>query len=391
MLPMTAGLSADCAMLDFEERKTESALALMRRALEESEPIDPSAGPKEHFCVLILMTAILYMRGAASYWPVERQAVVFGMCSDPNPNPEIRKRPLPPRLLAWYELASLEAEISSDRHVLIGLRKRTRKGGLLPMEYLLASTLLTRTVRLLDVDGFVEILPSYARALNLGTRLPRDPSMVMNPPTGVLIPVGPREWTDPENAEAAANPILLFGFAAVCSGQSEKFSRLRAHLEKQPGLKAALEDLFAIIDGSGSARKDATATYARLLGQMLQPDFVFDAREAFFATVHLVQLLGNHILGDTAAVPIADYFTHVWQDIVANRPFSLRSPAVIGPMILEATTQGATPRARLANVSLAAEAAVRDSLSDDLRATIRALANPPARKPAEYMEVPVTK
>ncbi len=390
MLPMTAGLSADCAMLDFEEGKTESALTLMRRALEESGPIDPSAGAKQHYCVLILMTAILYMRGAASYWPVERQVVVFGMCSDPNPNPEFQKRPLPPRLLPWYELASLEAEISAGQQVLAALRKRTKKGGLLPMEYLLASTLLTRTVRLLDVNGFVEILPFYARAINLATRVPRDPSMVMNPPVGVLSPVSAREWANRECADVVANPTLLFGFAAVCSGQSEKFMRLRARLVHVAGLKIVVEPLFAMMDAGGDPRGDATATYAKLLGQMLQPDFVFDAKDAFFATVHLVQLLGNHIAGDTAAVPITSYFTHVWKDILTNRPFSVRSPAVIGPMVLEAATQGATPRAQLANMSLASEAAVRDSLSDDLRARIRALANPPPQKPAEYLELEQT-
>ena len=100
MLPMTAGLSGDCAILDFQEGKVDSALALMLRALTEAEAIDPKAGLKEHYCVLILGTAILWMRGNAPNWTVARQAMVIGMCSNPEPLPEFKDRPLPPRLVA---------------------------------------------------------------------------------------------------------------------------------------------------------------------------------------------------------------------------------------------------------------------------------------------------
>ena len=54
MRPMTAGLSADCAILDFKLGRTDRALVLMIRALTESESIDPNAGLKEHYCLLIL-------------------------------------------------------------------------------------------------------------------------------------------------------------------------------------------------------------------------------------------------------------------------------------------------------------------------------------------------
>ena len=147
MRPMMAGLSADCAILDFQAGKIGSALALMLRALTEAEPIDPKAGLKEHYCVLILMTAILWMRGGARDWPVERQAMVIGMCSNPDPLPELKDRPLPQRLLPWYELAELEAGVSDSQLVLTALRQRTTKGGLLAMETMLAAGLLRAAVR----------------------------------------------------------------------------------------------------------------------------------------------------------------------------------------------------------------------------------------------------
>ena len=120
----------------------------------------------------------------------------------------------------------------------------------------------------------------------------------------------------------------------------------------------------------------AVVVVASILGQMLQPDFVFDATEAFMATVYLNQLLSHHVLGETAAGPIVDYFSQVWRDIFAKRAFSVRNPTTSGPQILSAHLKGAGNRAKLANLVLASESAVRANLSDELRADIRATANP---------------
>ena len=85
MKPMTAGLSADCAILDFDAGKNESALDLMRRALLEADDLDPRAGLKEAFIKRVHIAAILYMRGAVPDFPAARQARIYGMCSDPEP------------------------------------------------------------------------------------------------------------------------------------------------------------------------------------------------------------------------------------------------------------------------------------------------------------------
>jgi tetratricopeptide (TPR) repeat protein len=192
MLPMKAGLSADCAIVDFQAGRIQSALTLMLRALNEAEAFDPKAGLKEHYCALILVAAILWMRGAGSDWPLERQAMMIGMCSNPDPPPEIRERPLPQSLLPWYELAELEAESSSGQVVLAALRQRTRKGGLLPMEYMLASRLVAAAVRDLDIERFVKALLIYPRAVVRSTSKSADRQLenVFAMPMGVLKPIG---------------------------------------------------------------------------------------------------------------------------------------------------------------------------------------------------------
>ena len=167
MHAMIAGLSADCAILDFDAGKIESALFLMRRALIEADDLDPRAGLKESYVKRVHLAAILYMRGAAKDFPAARQVVVVGMCSDPAPQEWFRTQPQPQPTFVWYQLAELEAEVSDSRSTLIELRKRTKNSGLLPMEGMLVPRLVEAAIRRFEVDHFLEALEVYPRAAEI--------------------------------------------------------------------------------------------------------------------------------------------------------------------------------------------------------------------------------
>lgn len=371
MRPMVAGLSADCAILDFQAERIDSALTLMTRALTEAESIDPKAGLKEHYCVLVLLTAILWMRGGAADWPLERHAMLIGMCSNPDPPPEVKDRPLPDRLLSWYQLSELEAEISDGRVVLSALRQRTtEKGGLLPLEAMLSSSLLQAAVRTLSVDRFLDALPTYARAVvsaNTPNQVRFDAFSIT---AGFLKPVSPSEWNEPQIKEVITGAVLGFSIVAICSERHDTFNELRTRLLQSESLGSAVAPLFDEIAAPSDKPTTLIFAVADTLGHMLQPNFVFNAGEAFLATVRLAQLLSNHLIGETLAVPVVAYFSKIWREILTDRTFSVRSPVTNGPLILAAVSKGETARARLANLVLATHAAVRERLSDELRTLI---------------------
>lgn len=391
MWPMTAGLSADCAILDFQAGKIDSALALMMRALIESEPIDPEKGLKEHYCVLILMTAIMWMRGSAADWPVERQAMVIGMCSNPDPLPEIKDRPLPQRLLHWYELSELEAETSDRQRALAALRERTGEGGLLPMEAILTFTLLQSAVRRLDVDRFLDALAIYPRAGAVAKAIipNQRPEDFFAMPIGHVKRIGEAEWSDHFIKEAATSAVLVFAVVAVCSCRGDVYDQLHRRVMQAEGLGPALAPLFNTITSPPEKPSDVIVAVASTLSRMLKPDFVFNASEAFVATVYLAQLVSDHILGEVAAGVIVAYFSNVWRDILANRTFSVRGPATNGPLILAALSKGQSNRAKLANLVLTSEAAARERLSDGIKGAIRAMAEPKRKAEPEGTASPL--
>lgn len=377
MRVMKAGLSADCAVLEFEAGHIERALQLMLRALTEADAVDFTAGLREHYCAFILLAAILWMRGTEEDWPDDRQTMVIGMCSDPNPKPEILERKVPQRLLAWYQLAELETDRTESENVLTALRERTATAGLLPMEPTLTLRLARRALRTHDVDRFIEILPFEGRAAEVGTqlvrKLDRDNAHAM--PQGKLSLVTMTEWIEPRFAQFGTDAVLIFAAAAVCGGRPDVLAHLRTSLIRIDGLAPRLTVLFDLLDEPARTNESPHMEVASTLGRMLEPRHVFDASEAFAATVYFFHLLRRHELGDVAAVKVYTYFSGVWRGILTHRRFSMRTPAVTEPAILESLSLGGPYLQRLARLILASEAAVTTRLPDDLRATVRRAAS----------------
>lgn len=368
MTPMTAGLSADCAILDFDAGKTESALNLMRRALLEADDLDPSAGLKERFVKRIHLAAVLYMRGAAPDFPAARQARVIGMCSDPEPQEWFRTQPQPQPVFVWYQLAELEAEISHGQTVLAELRKRTKSGGLLPMETGLVLRLAGAAVRDLDVDRFLEALRTYPRAVVEGMRNLQGwgSGDIFDQPEGHLTPITESEWKNAPVAEATKNAVLSFMLACGSRGRTDVMADFRQKIMRVPGLADEVEGLFHFADRPSKEERGAYVIISSIVGRLLEGE-AFDANNVFLSAVYVLMFLEGSVLAPAVAEAMMSFYDKAWQEILEKRSFSMRSPATNGPYILEAMRKGDTAMRRMANMALATEAAARRNLPNDLR------------------------
>ncbi len=340
----------------------------MRRALLEADDLDPRAGLKESFVKRIHMAAILYMRGAAVDFPAARQVRVIGMCSDPDPQEWFRTQPQPQPTLVWYQLAELEAETAHDRAVLEELRKRTKSGGLLPMETMLASSLAQAAVRDLDVDRFLEALKTYPRAVVEGIRNMRGwgGGDILNQPVGHLVPIAESEWTNDSIAQSTKSAVLSFMLTCGSRGRRDVMTDFRQKILGIPGLAAEVEGLFQVVDEPSEDETDAYVVVSSIVGRLLKGE-AFDVNDVFFSAVYILQLLENSPLAPPAAAAMMSFYEKVWPDIIEKRGFSMRSPATNGPYISEAMCKGDTAMQRMANMTVAMEAAVKRSLSTDLR------------------------
>ena len=368
MKPMTAGLSADCAILDFDAGKHESALSLMRRALLEADDLDPRAGLKQAFVKRVHIAAVLYMRGGAPDFPAARQARIYGMCSEPEPQEWFRNQPQAQPALVWYQLAELEAEISQSQAVLTELRRRTASGGLLPLESMLVVSLAEAAARNLDVDRFLEALKTYPRAIVEGVSSMRawgggDP---FNMPVGNLTPISDGEWSNPKIAQTAKNAILSFVLACAATGRADIVANLRNKVTLVPALAKEVESLFSVIDEPSDNEQDVYVIISSIAGRLLHGE-VFNADDVFLSAIYAFQFLEDSAIARPAAEALMSFYERVWPEILRDRAFSMRSPVTNGPIILAAIRKGETAKQRMANMVLATEAAARRGLSDNLR------------------------
>jgi tetratricopeptide (TPR) repeat protein len=368
MKPMTAGLSADCAILDFVAGNYESALSLMRRALLETDDLDPRAGVKQAFVKRVHIAAVLYMRGGAPDFPAARQARIYGMCSEPEPLEWFRNQPQAQPALVWYQLAELEAEISQSQAVLTELRRRTASGGLLPLESMLVVSLAEAAARNLDVDRFLEALKTYPRAIVEGVSSMRawgggDP---FNMPVGNLTPISDGEWSNPKIAQTTKNAILSFVLACAATGRADIVANLRNKVTLVPALAKEVESLFSVIDEPSDNERDVYVIISSIAGRLLHGE-IFNADDVFLSAIYAFQFLEDSAIARPAAEALMSFYERVWPEILRDRAFSMRSPVTNGPIILAAIRKSETAKQRMANMVLATEAAARRGLSDNLR------------------------
>jgi hypothetical protein len=240
----------------------------------------------------------------------------------------------------------------------------------------LAVSLARRAVRTLNAEGFLKALPLELRAVQVGNEVIAKftTDNVFEMPIGKLMPLTPAEWADPSIGRVATNAVLIFAVAAVCSGHPSALAKLRTCLSQVEGLNPHLQGLFERIDDPGTENASLSMSVASTLGRMLVPDYALDATAAFAATVHFYQLLRRHELGEVAAVTVVTSFSRIWQDILANRRFSVCAPTKSEPAILESLSKRGPYLARLAHLILASQTAVTTRLSDELRAALQAAA-----------------
>jgi hypothetical protein len=293
MQATTAGLSADCAILDFDAGKIKSALNLMQRALVEADGLDPRAGLKESYVKRVHIAAILYMRGASKEFPAARQVMVTGMYSNPEPHEWFRTQPQPQPAFVWYQLTELEAETPDETTVLTELRKRTKGGDLLPMETMLAPRLVEAAVRNLNAYRFLGELKTYPRAVGAIPQLRASSGWdIFNQPIGHLRPIAESEWKESAVAEATKQAVLTFMLTCGARGQPQPLVDLRLKLMSTPGLFEQVDRLFHLVDDPTQDEIGPYTIIPSIIGRLLRRD-VFDANDAFLAAVYVVQFFAR--------------------------------------------------------------------------------------------------
>lgn len=368
---MSLGLLADQAVSEFQLGHYEDVLSLMLQALLGADDVNAEVGPKEKFLVLVLGHVVLWMHqqlGEKSEL-AEEMSMTPGACSSPDPPIVIMERPTPPKLLRWYQLAELEAKISTKAHVLKELRSRTKEGEVISYELGLTYRRICSYITATDVRNFCVYFPEYLSKSSYFAKN-RDQikdDNVLNPKVGRIELIEPEDWCSEPSVSIGKNAILAFLSHAVFLAEYSAVDNFCEDLMKVGGGQAAFGKFLEGLNKDVSLKSDGLETAIGCIGEIYRTQARLQPEELFLSTCYLINWLALSEFAPILEDEFERFMTTQWTKVIDEQRFLLKQPMTTAPLIGAALQSHKKGLKKAAEIALAAENAVRSQLGSSMR------------------------
>ena len=374
LLPMAAGLLADCAISEFKVGNYRKTVKCMAHALTEAENINPEKGLNERFCIRVLGHTIIWMQSQLTNKDIGFDFQVFhGCCSNPDPHEDIMTMETPPKLILWYQLAELEADLGVDEGVKEQLRERTKFKKHINSEIMLSFSLLARYIREKDTNLFFAYLPEYVgkyaywiehkdklKAADLHTFEPME----------LVVPESD-DWSKGPYIEIVQNAVLAFSLSLLCSDNFNVTIHLSSNLDKITGLNDAMSPFLECFEKQLPLTGKINELAAACIGKLANRNSGINPDDLFLITCHLWDWLIYSHFKDLIEKTISEHLAERWRNVIENQRFFLKQPMINVPTINDAVNSDLKGIAKMAKITLAAENAVIHRLSNAMRLSLK--------------------
>lgn len=345
-----------------------SALDLATRAEALDDVLNGENGPKL-VRGLYMMAEVMMQDLTAPGW--DATISIVGIASRPNDGAEDLPRPL--LLAVWYRLAEVQYHLGLDVGADEALDVRRSKGKLVAFEVVRTRWASWRSVGAVD---------PFAAAVAISERA-RSIAWIRRQVTGIgdskiaaemftLVEVLPWEGelnpADDEDVSSAVEVVLVSLAFATARGEAAWLESV-AQATRDAGLSAIIRDLPKPDTPVDLERSGHAVLWS--LRQIATTDH--DTRDLFIATAHLSHWLGQLPAAAEIATILGPILESHWRRVALERRFSLSTPDLTAPAILEAAQTVGNP-AGIARLLLAAKYAVRVSVPAETIATWRKIA-----------------
>ena len=353
MAAMATGLRADAALAAFEAGNTCDALTCLADAVEALSHIDPDDTLRDAYCHRVVRHLVVSMlaRIGTGVSSVEGGAITLdaGACSNPDPLPTIRERPLGHIDIVWYLLAKAEIVLGVDVGIRNTLDGRLKQGSIPIMEIDLRTKLIERAVLDLNVGRLTEYFKEYVEAHLISREQAQRVEQFnpLEPWRGNIPVVNANALHRPEGEQAARDALIAFGIVSAVESRAQNMEELvrdfpsgfpgRAVLDEWNGRQTALSEF-----------DKATVTVTRTLlgGGHIVPSLYWTSGVCFLAWMR------DSRFKDVLVTRLARWQRCEWQRIVAGEAFRLARPQHTVPAIDEALTVSTDDRRFVAKLLL---------------------------------------
>jgi hypothetical protein len=374
--PLNVGLAGDAAAARFASGDQAGAVRDMRIALEALDGIPPAEGRKAHYCHMVLRHIVLWMQAAyEDNLLVDGQPVIYvpGSASNPAPLPLVDGRPLGALQAAWMMLGTVALSLGIPADEVLTWRGVADLRNYAVFDVSLRMALLSAAVRAGSLDGFrAYALPAVEAMTYLHKAGWRENQPdVMAPPRSV-IPVLSGEALQTEFPRGHLRDAAL---TMACALVLPNPASGAGPLDALHSLVTELAGYDAVSEWAGAAEDEPTelvSTAARLVHRLAHGELI-TVEDLYGVQLRLAEWARRSNYAPTVAEFLAASVKHDWSTILDTRAAFLRYPPANVPAIREALGRPAPGLAYVAGVLLAAEPAVRTSLSDEYRELLRDL------------------
>ena len=380
MKAMATGLVADSAVAALEAGDAYRALPRLAELVESLADIDPETNLQWAYCHHVIRNAVLWVHSQIeeSCFKIGREPMKMepGSCSNSNPLPEIRRRPLPHIDVTWYILAMAEAAAGLAVGIRTALHDRLVQGPIPAMEFILRQQTIQRDIDKLDAVHFTTHFAPYVESaayssLAMGRLRQRfDP---LAPERGEVPTLDKHPPFGAAAEQAATAAILAYGICSAMAGRPDAMTGLEAALDSQIPGPFPGKAVFDHWNGKPTTLVERDQVVASIIQILLQQEHT-KPPALCLAGLRFLNWINQSLFKNLLTPRLAAWQRSGWKRIATEETFRLSLPKRNVPRIEAILSASANDQRFVANLLLAASESVGIRLDANYRDALKALA-----------------
>lgn len=370
---MAIGLAADSAVAAIERGKQDQALRRLAEAIRALREIDPERSLRAAHCHRVVRHTVLWAQSRLEGTDVRVEGLPIradaGICSNPDPVPEIRELPLGHIDIALYMLAASEASVGLDEGIAAGLEDQLEAGPIPTLEFELRRQKIISDIESLDVLSFSGKFVAYIEAatfvLENRERIYKNFN-ALGPERQAIPSLDLFEPFTQNIREVARGPLLSFAIVSITKEREEAIEELYETLKREVSSSFPGQSVFDQFQGRDALEGELDRIVADLIAKYLQ-DEELSPNEFWMAGLRFFEWANQSLFKDLLLPHLAAWQRKGWRQITHEERFRLSTPSLTVPRIEDVLNVSDDDERFLASLILATADAVGSPLGREYR------------------------
>ena len=377
---MAIGLAADSAVAAVETGNQNQALRRLAEAIGALREIDPERSLRAAHCHRVVRHTVLWAQSRIQRTDVRVEGLPIradaGICSNPDPLPEVRELPLGDIDIAMYMLAASEASLGLEEGIAATLADQLEGGPIPTLEFDLRRQEIISDIESLDALDFSKTFIPYIEAaifvLKNRERIYKNFN-ALKPERQVIPTLDLLEPFTQNTREVAKGPLLSFAIVSITQERTEAIEELRETLKIEVSDSFPGRSVFDQFQGRSALEGELERAVADIIARYLEDDLL-SPNEFWIAGLRFFEWANQSLFEDLLLPNLAAWQRKGWRRLTHKERFRLSTPGLTVPRIEDVLNVPDDNSRFLANLILVTADAVGSPLGREYREVLDRIA-----------------